>query len=125
MELACAYARKGMRAEATAEYEKTRRFVPAGKDQLVDAWLAPTYVLRGKRDEGLKLADWWGHESKRRHVDSYLVAALYAQLGPKSAPSTGSKKGSSSIHPLCPALRLSPGWIACAPTPASKPSAPA
>jgi len=26
-----------------------------------------------------------GHESKRRHVDSYLVAALYVQLGGERA----------------------------------------
>ena len=108
MELAWAYARKGMRAEANAEYEKTRRFVPAGKDQLLDAWLAPTYVLHDKRNEGLKLADWWGHESKRRHVDSYLVAALYVQLGVKERALDWLERGFEQHSPIMLGLKAEP-----------------
>ena len=106
--LAWTYAREGMRAEANAEYENARRFVSAGKDQLLDAWLVPIYALRGRRDEGLKLADWWSRESTRRHVDSYLVAALYAQLGAKERALDWLAKGFEKHSPIMPGLKAEP-----------------
>ncbi len=110
MEMASAYARKGMRAEAEAEYERTRSLTPAGKDLLLDAWLAPVYVLQGKRSEGLKLADWWRQESTRRHVDFYLLAALYAQLGVNERALDALEKGFQQRSPLMVELKVDP-WL--------------
>jgi TolB-like protein/Tfp pilus assembly protein PilF len=106
--LAWTYARTGMPAEANAEYENARRFVPAGKDQLLDAWLVPIYVLRGRCDEGLKLADWWIQESTRRHVNSYAVAALYAQLGEKERALYWLERAFAQHSGFMPGLKAEP-----------------
>jgi len=111
MELASAYAGKRMRAEANAEYEKTRTFVPAGKDMEVDLWLVSFYAPQGKRDEGLKLADWWSRESKRRHVDVYSVGLLYAQLGAKERALDWLEKGFEQHSPLMPTLKIAAAFF--------------
>jgi len=111
MELASAYAGKRMRAEANAEYEKTRTFVPAGKDMEVDLWLVSFYAPQGKRDEGLKLADWWSRESKRRHVDAYSVGLLYAQLGAKERALDWLEKGFEQHSPLMPTLKIAAAFF--------------
>ena len=66
---------------------------------------------QGKRDEGLKLADWWSRESKRRHVDAYSVGLLYAQLGAKERALDWLEKGFEQHSPLMPTLKIAAAFF--------------
>ncbi len=79
--MALAYAQGGRRAEASAEYEKTRSLMAPRQALILDQWLAPVEILLGKRAEALKNADWWAHESAQRYTDAYRLAAFYGELG--------------------------------------------
>jgi TolB-like protein/DNA-binding winged helix-turn-helix (wHTH) protein/tetratricopeptide (TPR) repeat protein len=79
--MALAYARGGRRAEASAEYEKTRSLMARHQALILDQWMAPVEILLGKRAEARENADWWTRESAHRYTDAYRLGAFYAELG--------------------------------------------
>src|SRR5262249_47547216 len=66
------------RAEA---YKEARRFYPAGSDHLMDGWLMGQMVLEVGEETAREIASFWRTEAKRRYVDPYNIAVMYASLG--------------------------------------------
>jgi TolB-like protein/DNA-binding winged helix-turn-helix (wHTH) protein/Tfp pilus assembly protein PilF len=105
-ELAFAYARAGKRAEASAEYEKTRSLMAPRQALILDQWMAPVEILLGKRAGALKNADWWAWQSSHRHIDACILAAFYAELGFKDRALQWLEKGFEQRSPSMAYLKI-------------------
>jgi TolB-like protein/DNA-binding winged helix-turn-helix (wHTH) protein/Flp pilus assembly protein TadD len=105
-ELAFAYARAGKRAEAATEYQKTRSLMAPRQALILDQWMAPVEILLGNRAAALKNADWWARESAHRHIDAYILAAFYAELGLKERAFAWLERGFEQRSPSMAYLKI-------------------
>jgi tetratricopeptide (TPR) repeat protein len=74
------YRKLGRKAEADQAYGMARRFFPPGSDHLEDAWLISSVAANEGRTAALKLVEFWQTQKKKRYVDPYNTAAMYAGL---------------------------------------------
>jgi tetratricopeptide (TPR) repeat protein len=83
--VAWAYARKGMFAQAIAEYEKLspKEYAASPESQVVASGLGWVYGLAGKRNDALRILQKFNELSSRSYVDFYQVGAIYAGMGDK------------------------------------------
>lgn len=79
--LAGDYVRKEMRRDAAACSAKARELVAAGKEQMLDAYLADPFCRIGKQSEVLKWIETWERVSTQGHVESMLMALMNAPTG--------------------------------------------
>ena len=67
-------------AEAIAQYEKATQLNP---DPAVQASLARTYALAGRKEEARKILDNLTTESRQRYIPAYSLAVIHLSLGDK------------------------------------------
>jgi serine/threonine-protein kinase len=78
LNLAWAYAQKGMYEEAVTAFNKAKSLDNAW---FTMAYLGNTYAMAGKRDEALKALTELQERAAREHVSGYGFALIYAGLG--------------------------------------------
>jgi adenylate cyclase len=79
--LAGAYARRGMDRDAASCSAKARGFVAAGKEQMLDAYLAEPFCRIGRQSEVLRWIETWERVSTQGHAESLLMALMIAPTG--------------------------------------------
>lgn len=110
--LAFAFARKGMLAEALTAAERARESSAVGKDQIVDIWLAISYVLLGRRNEAQNLLEIWESMAAERYVDPVTISAFCMWLGDIDKAISYYHKGLEERSPHVPWLKTTPGAAA-------------
>ena len=76
-----AYGQKGNFTEAIAELQ--RAVVLSGDSTELQAWLAYTYAVAGKRDAPLRILSHVRSVAKQQYVSPYRIAQIYTGLGDK------------------------------------------
>jgi adenylate cyclase len=115
--LAGAYARNGMDQDAAACSSKARELVPAGSEQMLDAYLADPFCRTGKMSEALKWIEIWKLRSAQGPVEDVLMAIMIAPTGNRDLAfawlETGIRERSVNmpflkVHPHLDTLRSDP-----------------
>jgi TolB-like protein len=111
-QLGWVYARKGMFAQAIAEYEKLNRedYAVSPGTQVVASGLGWIYGLSGRRNDAFQILQKFNELSSQSYVDFYQVGAIYAGLGDKDRAFESLAKGYAERSAGMAYIKADPFW---------------